>query len=135
MALTVDQEISLYEILEVPYDDSVTIPVGEFYLSSVEYISSNNDKKMQTRITDRLTNMSSSVEARLVESINKWDLLSTNTVSFEGSIGGLQGVEFDPNQQLARIKARVLTLVPVMQYHRELTNQALSMPMNITAIR
>ena len=135
MSLTIDQSITLYEILQVPYSDTVTMPIDEFFMTSIEYVTSNETQKMQTRITDRINNLGVTGTSRLVTWLDQWDALSTNTVSISGSMGGINGVEFDPDVQLERIASRVKVLVPVMQYHREITNSAITNPLSISSIR
>ena len=135
MALTKRQKINLYSVLEVPYSSSVTIPQGQFNIHSVEYKQADDVNKTQTRIEARLTELDAEEEAILVELVNKWELLSTNTVTISGDVGSLRGVDFDPAQQLTRVKSRILILVPVFQFLNQIKNESISMPLSIMGTR
>lgn len=135
MALTTRQKINLYSILEVPYSNSVTMPEGKYNMHSTEYLQADSEYKTQVRIEARLVSLGQETENYLVELINKWEQLSTSTVTISGSIGGIQGVDFNPSEQLTRIKSRVLVIVPVFQFLNQIKNEAINMPISQMTIR
>ena len=133
MALTEGQCISLFEILTVPYSATIEIPKDPYFLESNTYVSGSPEKQLQVKIMQRLLLLSAEEEARLLRYIDSWDNLSTNTVTISGSVGGLSGVDYNPNIELERIASRVKIIIPVLQYHREITTQSISSPLTISA--
>ena len=134
MALTTGQKITLYEVLQVPFADSIEIPVDQYKMDAVTYKTSNPEKQLQIKIEQRLAGLPQEVEDRLVESLNQWDAINSNTVVLNGSIGGVQGMEYDPTVQLERISSRIKVIIPVMQYHREMTNAATTTPLTVNGL-
>ena len=133
--LSTRQKINLYSILEVPYASSVTIPEGRFNIHSTEYKQADDINKTQVRIEARLSELETDEETILIELIAKWDLLATNTVSIQGDIGGISGIDFDPSQQLTRIKSRILVIIPVFQFLNQIKNEAINMPISQMTLR
>jgi hypothetical protein len=122
MAITTAQKIALFDVLECPYDGTVDKPTDEFNLSGVTYTSDNPDYKLQTKINDRLSSLTSEEEDVLVNYIAQWQLIGSNVASVEaGSIGGVNGVTYDPTHHLMRIQKSVKNLIPVMRYRKEIT--------------
>lgn len=121
MALTTAQKIALFDILETPYDGSVDQMVGEFGLSAISRTANSDSQKLQIKITDRLTNLTSEEETVLVQYISKWQLIGTNVALVDGgSLGNATGLTYDPTTQLMRIQKSVKNLIPVMQYRSEI---------------
>ena len=122
MAITTAQKIALFDILECPYDGTVDKPTDEFNLSGVTYVSDNPDFKLQTKINDRLTRLSTDEETVLVQYISDWQRIGNNVALVDnGRTGGLDGVSYDPTNQLYRIQKSVKNLIPVMRYRKEIT--------------
>jgi hypothetical protein len=126
MALTTAEKISLFSILETPYAGWVDMPVDEYHLSAVRHNPTNVAEKIQTKINDRLLELTAEEEAVLVGYIAQWDTLSTCTASVDGSIGGVNGVAYDPFKQRALIQARVKIIIPVILYYEEITNSGVA---------
>ena len=124
MALTISQKITLFEILEVPYDSTVDEPVDEFHLTGITHQPNNVDQQLQTKIINRLAALVSAEEAKLITYIERWEAIGTRVASISGGVGGIQGVEYDPDTELMRIQSRVKVIIPVMKYHREITLKA-----------
>jgi len=137
MALTTAQKIALFDILETPYDGTVDRPTDEFSISGVTHVADNEDFKIQTKINDRLTNLSTAEENVLISYINEWQLIGVNVASVDGSIGGVNGVSYDPTIQLMRIQKSVKNLIPVMRYRKEITlgQEGNKVGMNLDSIR
>jgi len=119
MSLTTSQTIDLFRILQTSYTGSVSKPLGEFNLSYREH-EPTETQKLQTRIEERIAALSSEEENWLVQKLNAWQLIGINTASIDGSVGGVQGVFYDPEKQRSNIRADILTLIPVYQYQAEL---------------
>ena len=137
MALSLDQELTLFSILNVPYSDSVTIPDDKFNLSSHEYVTANVGQRLQYRILLRLQEIANNIplEDKLKSYLSEWDEIATATVTLSGSIGNLQGIDYDPTQRLDRIASRIKIIVPVAQFHEEMTNDAINNSISIMGIR
>ena len=121
MSLTEAQTLSLFEILETPYDGTVDEPMGEFHLTGLQHIPDSPERKLQTMINTRLASLSTAIEAKLKTYIERWDAIGTRVATISGGVGGISGVEYDPDIELARIQARVKVIIPVMKFHREIT--------------
>lgn len=134
MALTIDQKISLFESLGVPYSATLEIPKDPYYLESSTYVSGAPEKQLQVKIEQRLLLLNSEEESRLVRYLDEWDTVSTCTVVISGAVGGISGVDFNPTVQLERIASRIKVIIPVLQYHREITNKSIYSPLNMSAI-
>lgn len=125
MALTTAQKIALFEILEEPYTDSVDVPIDNYGLDAIT-VEASSGMQLQAKIIARLAALTSDEEARLLSYIAEWDTIGTSTVRIEGSVGGLQGVAYLPDERLRRIKSRVQVIIPVLKYKSELAIAAAS---------
>jgi len=120
MALTTAQKIALFDILETPYDGTVDQMIGDFGLSSVLRTANSDSQKLQTKIASRLAALNTDEENVLIQYINQWQLIGVNVASIDGSVGGVNGVSYDPTMQLMRIQKSVKNLIPVMHYREEI---------------
>jgi hypothetical protein len=121
MALTTAQKIALFDILETPYDGSVDVPQGEYNLTGITYQADTTEYKLQTLITNRLTALTTPEENVLISYINDWLMVGSNITMIDaGSIGGVNGISYDPTLKLQRIQKSVKNLIPVFRYRREI---------------
>jgi hypothetical protein len=121
MALTTAQKIALFDILETPYDGSVDVPQGEYSLTGITYQADTTEYKLQTLINNRLSALTSAEENVLVSHINDWLMVGSNITMIDaGSIGGVNGITYDPTLRLQRIQKSVKNLIPVFRYRREI---------------
>ncbi len=119
MALTTAQKIALFDLLETPYDGSVDEMIGEFGLSAVSRTANSDSQKLQTKIADRLTRLTSDEENVLLQYIYDWQRIGSNVASVDGSIGGVNGVTYDPTTHLMRIQKSVKNKHPATVYHQQ----------------
>jgi len=123
MALTDAQKITVFEILEMPYDSSAIEPWGNYNLVGLLRAVENDEQKMQLMIQDKILNLSTAQETRLITYVNEWDAVGVNTTSVDnGSIGGASGLSIDWDNRLRRIQQRVKILIPVLKFRTELEN-------------
>lgn len=134
MALTTGQKISLFEIIDTPYTGNVDEMYGKFGLSALTY-EVGDDQKVQLKIFDRLTNLTTDEEIVLKAYIDKWEAIGTKVYSLDGGTGGIDGVAYSPNDELMRIKERVKNLIPVRHYWENLSNAEGNRSISIDTIR
>lgn len=120
MSLSVSQKLDLFRILGTSYTGNVSEPQGDFNLSYREQEPENDDHKLQTRILNRITALTADEENWLITRLNQWQLIGTNTATIDGSVGGTQGIQYDPEKQRSNIRADILTLIPVYRYQEEM---------------
>jgi len=120
-SLSVPQQITLFSVLEVSYDGSVSRPEGNFNLNYREYEPSSAEEKLQIRILERLDALGAEEENYLVQQLNQWQIAVLTTASVDGSVGGVNGVTYDPEVQLSRIRANILIVIPVYKYQNEIS--------------
>lgn len=120
MALDTSESISLYEILETPYDGSVDQMYGEFALSALERVADNDSHKVQIKIANRLANLNEAEENVLQNYIARWQQIGTNTATLDGSVGNVNGATYSPDHELMRIQQKVKILIPIMHYQHEM---------------
>jgi hypothetical protein len=122
MALTTEQEVALYDILEVPYSTTVNKLQPADNLTAVSYTSDTTTDqayaKIQTKITEIEAN--ASLLAVLVAYLDEWIALGTNVATLEGGIGGVNGISVDPTRQRREIRAKVINIVPFYRHHDEM---------------
>ena len=81
MSLSEAQKLSLFEILETPYDGSVDEPVGEFNLTGLTHEPDSPERKLQTMIATRLASLTTAIEAKLKTYIARWDAIGTRVAT------------------------------------------------------
>ena len=123
MALTTAQKITLFEIIDTPYTGNVDEMYGKFGLSALTYEVSD-DQKVQLKIIDRITNLTSEEETVLLNYIARWDSIGTQVWALDGSTNGIDGIAYNPNVELERIRDRVKNLVPVRHYWENINESA-----------
>lgn len=122
MSLTEAQKITLFEILEVPYSGSVDIPSDDYRLDAITRDSSNSDYALISKITSRLSELTTAEETRLISYITEWDALGLDVTDLSGSVGGISGITDIPATKRMLIQARVKITIPVIKYISELSN-------------
>ena len=121
MAITDAQKVELFDILEVPLDYEVYEPVDKFRMSAITNAPSSAEQKLQAKIESRLAAIDGTAkETKLVSLIAEWQQVGVNVASIDGSIGGVNGVTYDPREQQMRIQRSVKIIIPVMQYVKEI---------------
>jgi len=124
MALTEVQKITLFEILEVPYDDSVDEPYGDFKLNGISHEADNIEYQLYAKIINRLNSLTTAVESKLIAYLTKWEDLDVTVAAIDGGIGSLTGVSFNPLAERKVIQSRVKIMIPVMKYIHEISVDA-----------
>ena len=124
MALTTQQKISLFEIIDTPYTGDVDEMYGKYGLSALTYEVSDSDK-VRIKILDRIATLTSEEEDVLTTYIDRWEAIGTRTSTVDaGSIGATSGVTIGPNDERALLQRRVKNLVPVRHYWENVQQSA-----------
>jgi hypothetical protein len=134
MALTTGQKISLFEIIDTPYTGNVDEMYGKYGLSALTY-EVGDEQKVQLKIFDRLNSLTGDEETVLLAYVEQWQAIGTQVYNLDGGTGGIDGVSYNPNDELARIRERVKNLIPVRHYWENLSNAEGNRNMSIDAIR
>jgi hypothetical protein len=113
MALTETQTDTVFEILEVPRSNSVDMPVGNMGITGQTYTEGNSEFKLQLKIESRITALSSAQETRLIAYGDQWEAIGTQVYTLDGGTGGIDGITYNPADELNRIQQRVKRLVGV----------------------
>jgi len=128
MALSEAEQISLYEILEVPIPGSVDIPTDPYRLDGLTRNQSSAQWSLSVKINARIAALTAAQETRLKSYIGMWDDLGVNVTNLEGSIGDISGISDSPQRERMAIQARVKTIIPVIQYIDEIQMSADASP-------
>lgn len=138
MALTTSQKISLFEIIDTPYTGNVDRMYGEYGLSALTTVVSD-DGKVQLKILSRLTELTSAEETVLITYIDRWQAIGTQTWTMDaGAVGTTSGINMSPDVELSRIRDRVKNLIPVRHYWENVQKSAAesgSAGISVNAIR
>jgi len=128
MALTTEQEIALYNVLEVPWSTTINKLQGDDNLTAITWgsVEPGNTQayaKIQTRIAE-IEAMSAAL-AVLVAWLDDWIALGSNVTNLEGGMDGLDGLSDSPTRERRELRAKILTIVPFYRCHEEMVgNQA-----------
>ena len=120
MALSETNIDTVFEILELPRATSIDQPTGTMGLSGITFSESNTDFQLQTKVETRLAAMTTAQQTRMETYVERWDAIGTRVASISGGVGGIQGVEYDPDVELARIQERVKRLCNVYRFLDEI---------------
>jgi len=122
MALTKQQELALFEILEVPYQSSVHKLQPEDNLTAIEYTADNLATQAYILIQTKITEVEADADllAVLQGYLNQWISLGTNVTNLQGGFGDINGVDDSVNRERHEIRGRVLIIVPFYRHHEEL---------------
>jgi hypothetical protein len=127
MALTKKQELSLHQILEIPWVSSSYTLLPEDNLTAQKRESTNTSYQakalLDAYIAANITT-DTDVENALKTYLDRWAALGTDTTVIEaGSAGGAQGVTLDPQAERREIQRQVTTLVPFYRHHESIQLQ------------
>ena len=122
MGLSKEQELALYEALEVPYQTSVHKLQPEDNLTAIEYTAVNLATQAFILIQNRITEIEADADllSLLQDNLNDWIALGNNVTTLQGGIGELNGVDDDPNRERNIIRAKIITKVPFYRHHDEM---------------
>jgi len=123
MSLTLEQEVALFDILQVPYQTSVHKLTDDDNLLAVENIVSDNGMRAYTLIQSKITEIEgiAALEAILVAYLDDWVAMGTNVTTIDaGGIGDLNGLSDDPDRERTVIRGKVLGIVPFYRAHEEM---------------
>ena len=120
MALTETKIDTVFEILELPRATSIDQPTGTMGISGQTFYESNAEFQLQTKIEARLAALTTAQQTRMTTYVERWDAIGTRVASISGGVGGIQGVEYDPDVGLARIQERVKRLCNVYRFLDEI---------------
>jgi len=127
MALTITQEVSLFQILEVPYYTGYYQTDGMGAVVASTNIPSSNAASAKTTILAFVTAniVGQSVEAELKTLLDDWATVGTTPAKMEGgSVGSITGLTYDYDKKRDHIERRVKFLVPFYKYHEVAAKQS-----------
>jgi len=119
MALgSVALEITLHQILEVPYASNVTT------LDGFGNLGPNFTMTASATILAYVNGLNANTTTELTTLLTDWSAISTTPAKMEaGAVGSLSGLSFDYSQKRAHIAERIKTIVPFYRYHEILAKQ------------
>jgi len=124
MSLNTSQKITLFEIIDTPYTGNVDEMYGKYGLSALTYEVSD-DGKVQLKVLSRLTELTTEEEAVLLQYIDRWQYIGTQTWTMDaGTMGTTSGMNISPDLELQRIRDRVKNLIPVRHYWENVQKSA-----------
>lgn len=122
MALTVEQDIALFQALEVPWQPQVNQLVDKWNLVVQVWSVSDSIRQANRAIRDYLAAYITPVveaENKLKDYLDRWIQIGTDTVTLNGGVGPVQGVAFDPNQERLEIQRQIKGFLPFYRAHEE----------------
>lgn len=130
-ALSPSQKLSLFEILDVPWNNSGTAGYntmdGMGALSSQDAISGATQGVAQTQILtylDSLNTNQPAVETVLIARITRWEAIGTTTAKIEnGNVDDISGVSYDYDKERQILEERVKKIVPFYKWHEVLARK------------
>jgi hypothetical protein len=115
MPLSSAEEISLFEILEIPYANSYTMVEGVGTISVTFLMTA------KTTVQAWIAALDAASITRLQSNISRWDTIGTTPLRMDGgSVGAISGLTLDYDGERKKIKDRVLNIVPFFRYHEVL---------------
>ena len=123
MALSTEQTIALFEILEVPYSDTIGKIQDPDNLRVLEYTVEATATGAKARIEAHLAGMASATETILAAYLDEWIDLGTCAYEMSGGVGDIQGITFSDDAERDVIRRRVIVLVPYYRVHEEMENR------------
>jgi hypothetical protein len=129
MALTDDQEVAIYQILEMPMSATVNILIdGENQLVVQRTIEESTTRQAIAALTAFLADLAANHtgrETRLKTYLNRWVCLGTNTQTIDaGGTGTVRGVSINPETERMEIRRQVISIVPFYRHHAEMSRRA-----------
>lgn len=125
MALTETEKIKVFQIIGVPYGETVFQPFGNTKQGVVNSVIAPDSRRLYTVLNQYLDTVSTAIETEIRLLVNQWITLSGNTTSIAGQIGSIS-VDYSPTADRQRIKEEMLVIVPVMNMIDELEEIASS---------
>jgi len=123
MALSDSQKISLFQVLEVPLFDTIGLLHGESNLNQQPFNSGTSDFQAKAAIESHLDNLAANYtgyEDELKTYLDEWSALGSQTLTLDGSVGGIDGVSINTESERLEIRRRVLVIVPFYRAHEEM---------------
>ena len=123
MAITKAQQIALFQILEVPYDSTVYKLIDDNNMMTESLIVATASRRSFDLIQQRLTTIASDTDLEAVLSglLDRWIELGTKTTTVvDGRVGGVDGIDYDPNRERLEIRAQVIVIVPFYRHHESM---------------
>ena len=122
MALSTVQKIALYQILEVPWQASVTHLQDADHLVGIQLnISELSTRQAKAQLEAYITayvDADADVLSEVQTLCDRWRTLGTMTVSMEqGGSGAATGIRMDPNDERRMIQTQMRAIVPFYQRH------------------
>jgi hypothetical protein len=119
MALTKRQEITLYQVLGVPYGTTVNRLRNEDNTMALAYTVTGS-QAAHLHIQASLTDLSDEMESELVECLDMWyEMLGDSTRMDAGQVGGTNGVSFDLVAERNMLRERILVIIPYSKEYFE----------------
>lgn len=132
MPLTVEQEIALFQILEVPWQPKVIKPAGPDNLFHETSDATSSVRQARQAILDYLAAYiypTPAALAKLQHYCDRWIEIDTDVVVMEaGGTGAVSGVSTDPERERLEIQKQVKDFIPFWRSHREIERAASSGP-------
>ena len=123
MALTKRQQITLYQLLGVPFSEKVGRIIDVDNMLVQMYQPAALDHLAHLKIQERLAELAGDADtlADLVTCLDRWYCLFGDSTRMEsGGIGTTTGVSFDLTEERRQLRERVLAIVPFSrEYMRE----------------
>ena len=127
MALTQEQDIALFQVLEVPWQPEVNQLVDKWNLVIQKWSVTDSVRQANRAIRDYLAAYITPVaaaELKLQEYLDRWIQIGTDVVVLDGGVGPVQGVRSDPNAERLEIQRQVKGFLPFYRAHEEASRQA-----------
>jgi hypothetical protein len=122
MALTTAQEMALFQILEVPWQPMAHELVDRNNLVFQQFSFGDSIRSSNAAIRAYVLayiTADANAETVLVSYLDRWISLGTDTVTLQGGVGPVQGVNCDPEAERREIQRQVKILVPFYRHHME----------------
>jgi len=122
MSLTTAQEMAMFQILEVPWQPMAHELVDRNNLVYQKFSYGDSIRSSNIAIRDYIGAYISAdvaAEAVLVTYLDRWITLGTDTITLQGGVGPIQGVNCDPEAERREIQRQVKILVPFYRHHME----------------
>lgn len=138
MALSTEQDIALFQILEVPWQPVVNQLVDKWNLVVQQYALSDSIRQAGRAIHDYLSTYITPVaaaEAKLMVYLDRWIQIGTDVVVLNGGVGPVQGVASDPEKERWEIQRQVKGMVPFYRAHEEIARAGASGNASVGIVR
>lgn len=121
MALTTEQTLALFRILEIPYADEYAI-TDRMGLSVVN--NTTDAASAKGFITTKLAALSSAVELLLAGYLTAYlAIRAAPPYELDGNIGEITGIRVSSERQIEELRKDVLNVMPYYQWHLHLQKE------------